>query len=380
MEPMENRMNRLLIALPLTLALAAGTLAQATDAQVASPAAAAKATTLTVGSTAPAFKVSGWLKGDAVESLKEGQVYVLEAWATWCGPCRVSIPHLTELQKKFGEKATFVGVAVWEQDWEGVPKFVKEMGDQMDYRVAHDKNGDFQKGWMEPALQSGIPTAFVVNQKGVIAWIGHPMELDGVLPKVIDQTWDLAKAKEASERQAQLEMKRAAIAGQADAISKKIEKALRADNKEEAIGYIDELVALDGEMFYGAAVWKAATLIKDLKRPADAYAYIRTQTDGVLKDNAEALNGFAWCIVDGDEGATRDLALASKLAARADELSKGQEPNVKDTMARVLFLKGDVDGAIKTQEAALALVQDDKEMKDQIQATLDTYRAARDKK
>jgi len=324
--------------------------------------------------------VSGWLKGDPVEGLKQGQIYVLEGWATWCGPCRVSIPHLSELQKKYGDKITFVGVSVWEQDWDGVPKFVKEMGDQMDYRVAHDKNGDFQRGWMEPAKQNGIPAAFVINQQGQVAWIGHPMELDDVLPKVVDGSWDIAKAKLESERQMELESKREALAQQADAINQKIERALRAEKKDEALTLIDELVALSPELYFGPAVWKSATLLKEMNRPQDAYAYIKTMTEGSLKDNAQAINGFAWVIVDGDDGAKHDLDLAKKLATRADELSKGQDPNVKDTLARVLFLKGDIDGAIKTQELALSLVQDDKEMKDEVQKTLDTYRAAREKK
>ncbi len=378
-------MNRLLICVPLALSLAAGAAAKNQQAgEAAKPQVAqakpATAVALTVGSTAPAFKVSGWLKGDPVEGLKQGQIYVLEGWATWCGPCRVSIPHLSELQKKYGDKITFVGVSVWEQDWDGVPKFVKEMGDQMDYRVAHDKNGDFQRGWMEPAKQNGIPAAFVINQQGQVAWIGHPMELDDVLPKVVDGSWDIAKAKLESERQMELESKREALAQQADAINQKIERALRAEKKDEALTLIDELVALSPELYFGPAVWKSATLLKEMNRPQDAYAYIKTMTEGSLKDNAQAINGFAWVIVDGDDGAKHDLDLAKKLATRADELSKGQDPNVKDTLARVLFLKGDIDGAIKTQELALSLVQDDKEMKDEVQKTLDTYRAAREKK
>lgn len=382
-------MNRTLISLPLTLTLgavmfAAGAVAQ--DGAVAQPKAETKSvdemlkTALTVGKPAPALKVAGWLKGDAVSEFKAGQVYVVEGWATWCGPCKVSIPHLTELQHKYGDKVTFIGVSVWEQDWDGVPKFVKEMGEQMDYRVAFDKNSDFQKSWMEAGMQNGIPAAFVVNQKGVIAWIGHPMELDNVLPKVVDQSWDLSVAQADSEKQIRMEAKRTAIADKADAVNKKIEKALRADKKEEALGYIDELLALDSEMFFGAAVWKSTVLMKELNKPEEAQAYIRAKAEGELKDNAEALNGFAWCIVEGDEGAKRDLNLALKLATRADELTKGREPNVKDTLARAYFLKGDLDNAIKTEEAALSLVQDDKEQKDEIQKTLDTYRAAKNKK
>ena len=52
----------------------------------------------------------------------------------------------------------------------------------MTYRVALDdkassKKGQMAKTWMEAAGRNGIPSAFLVDTKGVIAWIGHPMEL-----------------------------------------------------------------------------------------------------------------------------------------------------------------------------------------------------------
>ena len=57
------------------------------------------------------------------------------------------------------------------------------MGDQMTYRVALDDksqetNGIMAVNWMKAADQNGIPTAFVVNKQGRIAWIGHPMGLN----------------------------------------------------------------------------------------------------------------------------------------------------------------------------------------------------------
>src|SRR5215510_7930870 len=99
-----------------------------------------------LGDPAPALQISDWVKGDPLDlaEAKGKQVVVVEFWATWCGPCRVSIPHLTELQKKFKDVA-FVGVS--NEDPDTVKKFVTKMGDQMDYAVAVDKEDKTSDGY-----------------------------------------------------------------------------------------------------------------------------------------------------------------------------------------------------------------------------------------
>ena len=154
--------------------------------------------TLTIGDEAPTISVSKWLKGDPVDRLDPEKIYVVEFWATWCGPCRVSIPHLTELQKKYKDKGvTLIGVSV-DQNQEAVAPFVKEMGDKMEYSVAIDdvpggekaSEGTMADRWMEAADQHGIPTAFIVRD-GKVAWIGHPMAMDEALEKSSAEEFDI---------------------------------------------------------------------------------------------------------------------------------------------------------------------------------------------
>ena len=93
-------------------------------------------------------------------------------------------------------------MSVWEPDQKAVKPFVAQIGDQMAYRVAIDaipENGEANDGamarnWMTAAGQGGIPTAFIINKDGRIAWIGHPMQMDGPLEKIVKGSWDLTAA------------------------------------------------------------------------------------------------------------------------------------------------------------------------------------------
>jgi thiol-disulfide isomerase/thioredoxin len=178
---------------------------------------------LGVGDTAPKLAVQEFVKGEVVKKFEKGKVYVVEFWATWCGPCKQTIPHLTALQKKYKD-VTLIGVSVFEQQPGKVEPFVKEMGAKMNYRVATDavpegkesNEGTMAKNWMVAAGQDGIPTAFIVNGDGKIAWIGDPREMDELLDKIRAGKWDLkAAATEFAEARKE-KARRAAEAAKAE--------------------------------------------------------------------------------------------------------------------------------------------------------------------
>jgi len=110
---------------------------------------------------------------------------VVEFWATWCPPCRVSIPHLTELQHKYKDRnLVIVGISTEKVD--KVKPFVEQKGSEMDYAVAVDTGEAVSRGYMDAFGRNTIPSAFVVDANGKIVWVGHPMDnMDAVLEKTL---------------------------------------------------------------------------------------------------------------------------------------------------------------------------------------------------
>ena len=163
-------------------------------------------------------------EGQQNREIQSGRIYVVEFWATWCGPCRASIPHLTALNRQYQSRGvTFIGVDIWETDAvKHVLPFVKEMGAKMNYNVALDlvppnvdpHEGAMSKSWMNAAGEHYIPVAFVVRRNKIV-WIGSPNSLDQPLAAIVAGTWDTAAFAKWREAKRVAEQKIAQINSQA---------------------------------------------------------------------------------------------------------------------------------------------------------------------
>jgi len=118
--------------------------------------------------TAPDFTLKS-ITGERI-SLKDfkGNIVLLDFWATWCGPCLMTIPELVHLQDKYRDRGVVIlGVSVddpLKTDDAQLQRFSEKY--KMNYHVMLDDK-DVMRMYIGDSMAS-IPTMFIVNREGKI--------------------------------------------------------------------------------------------------------------------------------------------------------------------------------------------------------------------
>jgi thiol-disulfide isomerase/thioredoxin len=287
-----------------------------------------------------------WIRGEAPKEWEPGKVYILECWATWCGPCLAMIPHVDELHDKYQEKGLrVIGVNVWERDKdkEAVADFVKSKGKGMSYPIVYTtKDGAFLNEWLKPAEVAGIPHAFVVKD-GKVVLTTHPSRLsDEVITALLEggdaQDKALASLEEAKKRQ--------------EASRKVIMDALKAfQGKEKDVAAMEKAIATLEE-------------VEDAKRmlPALRLEVLLTKGDwAAIAETVKSATGTPderqIISLVGQSAAKNEQApaeLKKTVAERLAELlkDKGQAYEYQ-TLARLQWTAGDKEAALATAKRSV---------------------------
>lgn len=123
----------------------------------------AQAYTNLVGQKTPELIIEKWIS-PAPEL--QGKFIIIDFWATWCPPCRVSIPHMNALAAKYADHAVVIGLS---KEAEATVRAFKGM----EYYSAIDTKGRLQIA----VGVRGIPNVIIIDPEGMVRWQGHPANL-----------------------------------------------------------------------------------------------------------------------------------------------------------------------------------------------------------
>ena len=277
---------------------------------------------LIVGNMAPPLVIDKWIQGKEISQYERGKVYVIETWATWCGPCLAAMPHLNKMSATYGSRGVVVIGLTGADDYGNTEKSIRDVvkAKKLSYSIALDHptdkaymgvfKGETTKSFVEKAGVQTIPVTFVVDKNGKLAFIGHPMESVSVVKKILEERFDLSLARAAYLR--------------------------RVDAQPDLDRYVSSVAS--GEHI------KANDLGRKLVKDS-------------FRDDAHSLLVIAVAIQTTKKPVGRNLSLSLEAARRAAELTHWGDPGYISCVAMAYYQLGKPRDAIRYVKQAIAMAE-----------------------
>lgn len=116
---------------------------------------------IAVSSPAATTDAPTWLSADELDLAQyHGRVVLVDFWASWCKPCKESMPWLSDLQTRYGERGLQVVTVNLDQKPASALEMEKEFHE--DFVLVHDPEGKLASGY---ELQ-GMPSSFLFDRSG----------------------------------------------------------------------------------------------------------------------------------------------------------------------------------------------------------------------
>jgi len=115
----------------------------------------------------------------SLENLR-GKMVLIDFWATWCGPCVTSMPHMKEMYAKYKDKGMVVLGVSLDRNAQAPAEFIKT--NDIPWPTMMSPRGLSQEWGV-----SGIPCLFVIGPEGDVLWRGHPMASDQAIESAFEK-------------------------------------------------------------------------------------------------------------------------------------------------------------------------------------------------
>ncbi|TWU04561.1 redoxin domain-containing protein [Stieleria varia] len=328
------------------------------------------ADSLTIGSKAPKLDIEHWVQDgngqfEHVTEFKKGKVYVVEFWATWCGPCIMSMPHLADLQNKYRDKGVQI-ISVSSETLKEVNDLLGQTNPDLEktfaeitapYTLTVDPDRSVYEDYMEASNQDGIPCSFLIGKTGQVEWIGHPMELDQPLEEVIADKWDREAYKKVLEKEKQFQES-----------MQKLSQLAGNGKFDEAIAMAEEQLKTtdDKELKERWTSLRYSLMLSAGKVTDEVLAFYRNELKK-MKGNIGAIGQFSYSLygLHQQGGDVRALA-KDAVAALSDEIPNAPKeflPLLYNTVAQLHSVNENYTEAIEAQQKAVDTSEDPRQQK-----------------
>lgn len=307
---------------------------------------------VTFGTPAPALQVEQWAAGEPVGEFRAGQTYVVFFGATWAPSSLASLPRVIRLQTEHAGKLQVVGIisdrASWLQRFLQRPAYdviaestlTKPWGEIITFPLAVDPSSQTLRAYRGADQSLDLPHTVIIGGDGKVQWQGHPGLLNEPLQQVLDGSWTAEKNDaEMQGRQRLLEQST---------------QTLHLFSTNHVAEAMQQFQTLEPELRKYPAFSGLVSLLSAKTNQTSMRNEQLIEQAHASWDNPFELNQVAWEMVTEVPEKLRDTQRAYEFALRANQLTNSTNAAYLDTLARVLYERGDLAGAIATQQQAVA--------------------------
>ena len=155
---------------------------------------------IAVGERAPELVITDYIQNVPLDKSVRNKYILLEFWATWCAPCLGAVPHLNELQDKYKNREDILVLSMTYEESEKVKKTLKRVNFKTAV-VSDQTKKTLQNFGVETKEGISVPRTVLIDNKGIIKWIGNPYYLtDSIFDRFVNGMSLIPEKKQLNEK------------------------------------------------------------------------------------------------------------------------------------------------------------------------------------
>ncbi len=302
-----------------------------------------------IGEAAPAPIPAETLHGDPVESWAPGRTTLLLFWSPFVAG---SGEHVARLQQITGGLDGVEGISVGLGPKDRVVAMLDDLPgrDPVPPRTVVDPTGEWREEFLKPLGLTELPAIVAIDGEGRVLFHGPVRTSSLSLGSIVSGTFDPVKyRRDALEYGARMNVQRIVNEGRARARRGEIAW-------DSVLEVLREAIAFD-PLNTPLRVMEFDVLLADADRSEEAYEVGR-RIMAEFPTSPLTLNDLAWHVVSFPNVSNRDLDFALEASRRANAVQGWFDPGMLDTLARVHWLRGEVEDAVRLQTIAVGNAPD----------------------